>query len=651
MRNLKVQQKPLLKTNTWELFQQLTMCKAVTGKLRNVVADFLVQNNIYNLADVTDDVLEDYVKYVENMQGISDNQKKKYKSLLETVVLTYQMPLHKELAAQVMEVVQFRPVRNKLLLALIMMGVESAADITYEIRAEYKKRLERSVKALKMNEYVKAIDQVKLKDIQKRYGNLSVVNRELKYGNKKVFLLYYPDYEIAKAFYYLPDKEELLFDFSVDAPIKMKRQIFDMLVHVLYEVKDQNDRRKRFIAPLKLFYRYCVDHAIEDIEQLTGAEKEEFRNNIAGLVGTRTNLYMQIVYNTRKYLFLKAEVTNWQANVWFLERFSLQTDRINPANEIITLSFEDIRIGSNREWLKKYMKYLIGISVRLSLQTIRCRYYFLLKFLKYSDAKGIELLSVSTADMTDYIRSLDKEAIQGETYNDHLCALTTFFYYLVAKKALAAMPFDLHYYLKRIVGVSHSNRALSGKHMEEFLEALGKMPETIRLIYLILAEMGIRVSEACALRGNSLFLKDGKAWLQVYQPKMKKFKTIPIIRTLYDLIQQYIHVKGFSKEEYVFQNKHGGAFNSSTFTKTIKELGLSFQLRSHDFRHTIATEMMCNGVPIEAIRDYLGHNNTDMTKCYLDYFQEIIDAANVEYFSNHEDELYSDQKGWDIWEE
>ena len=41
------------------------------------------------------------------------------------------------------------------------------------------------------------------------------------------------------------DKTELVWDFSIEAPEKMKQQIFQLLIHVLKNVKDAKDRRVR----------------------------------------------------------------------------------------------------------------------------------------------------------------------------------------------------------------------------------------------------------------------------------------------------------------------------------------------------------------------------------------------------------------------
>lgn len=54
--------------------------------------------------------------------------------------------------------------------------------------------------------------------------------------------------------------------------------------------------------------------------------------------------------------------------------------------------------------------------------------------------------------------------------------------------------------------------------------------------------------------------------------------------------------------------------------------------RSHDYRHTIATAFYDTEVPIQSIRDYLGHDYEEMTRRYVDFMPKKIEKANEEYF-------------------
>ena len=64
-----------------------------------------------------------------------------------------------------------------------------------------------------------------------------------------------------------------------------------------------------------------------------------------------------------------------------------------------------------------------------------------------------------------------------------------------------------------------------------------------------------------------------------------------------------------------------------------------YNFKSHDFRHTVASFLYSNGASIEVVRDYLGHKESDMTKNYLDYIPDLLDAENELYFSEKGNEL------------
>lgn len=61
----------------------------------------------------------------------------------------------------------------------------------------------------------------------------------MKYEQQILFLPYLPDQKLAMEFDKVRDKTELVWDFSVKASEKMKQQIFQLLIHILENVKDQ----------------------------------------------------------------------------------------------------------------------------------------------------------------------------------------------------------------------------------------------------------------------------------------------------------------------------------------------------------------------------------------------------------------------------
>lgn len=625
------------------LEEQLALCQSAKGKLREIVREFLLKEGIYTLEDVDRQIREDYWQYINQLEDITEKQRKYYRNLLDQVLLAYFIPQNEKLVKEVEKIIKEKAKKNKILLILMEHGIKSCAEITYELRLEYEERLNKQ-RCVKKREYLREMDRLKLETIRNENTKNPLKRKKLNYSSKKIFLLYHPDYKIAKSFYYVRDKRELIFDFSLKASSRMKKQIFSFLNYVLEEKQDRHDRRERFLIPLKRFYLFCCQNNIEDVELLTEDQIDEFRRSMQGNVGTKETTYMQIIYNLTKYLFLTAKETNWKANIWYLERFIFKDGRMNPAREIEKITFGEIQTEENRDCIKQYMKYQIGISQRRSMQTIRCEYYDILEFLRYCDQYKLELSSINSENIKDYIAVVDEKEIQAEAYNRKIISMARFFNYVGINKQIQKEPVYFEYYLKTVY-VKHNNRTVPMEKQKEILLKLKYLPMHLRLMFLNLWAEGIRICEVCIIKAGMYTWDGHDAWIKIYQNKMKKEKIIPIPKELYKLMRLYIKKQGLESDEYVFQNQKGGAYDAGTFTSQMKKefqkVGLKdYEFKAHDFRHSIGTTLNRDyQSSIEVIREFLGHNSSNMTKQYIDFVPELLDQKNEEYFSKKENQL------------
>lgn len=620
------------------LKEQLAYCKSVQGKLQGFVLDYLCREGIESIEDVSLIDLEDYRVYVDSLQAMSESKKKYYRTLLEQVTFAYRIGNNKTLKEQMYAIIANPAIRNKAYGFLVLQGITDCCQIDYGLRCSYKKFLQESIASRKLQEYLKALDNLKLATIKAGNQRNFFGNIKLKYENKKIFLLYHPNYEIAMSFYYLREKEEVLFDFSLKAPIMLKYQIFKMLNYILDMKINRHDRRERFLLPLKLFYEYCRESGVYDIEQINEQEVNQFRENLTAQFEGKADAYIQIVDNTRKFLFLNAKATNWKANIWYLDRFTFTEGRVNPSREIKRFNFGGIKNKANCRYMKMYMKYQIGVSQKLSLQTIRCEYYDVLNFLKYLDTSKISVSEVTAREIEAYFNLQEEKEKQPESFNRMLMSISKFYGYMISQGEILKMPICFAYYVKNIYA-KHNNRVVSAKNQFEILKNLKSLPIHLRLMYLNLWCIGLRVNEVCVIKGDAYYWDGKDAWLKIYQNKMKEEKCVPIPTVLYQVMKKYIAVHKIQGSEYVFKNKKGGAYSANTFCKQIKQgiqkAGIKdYDFRSHDFRHTVGTYLYLHGASIEVIRDYLGHKESDMTKQYIDYIPELIDKKNEEYFKS-----------------
>ena len=471
------------KINAERLCEQIGYSNGVLGKAREFVISYLLDDGIDNLEDITVDDLKAYREYVKSLLMINRNQKKYYMNLLEQVTFAYLISMNNRLDYKCSDLISNRAVRNKTVGFMLVSDVTDASEINYDLRSQYQVYLSETIAESKVSEYIKALDILKLESIRIQNEENPLRVPELKYEGREIFLLYHPSYKIAMTFYYIRDKEELLFDFSVATSAVLKRQIFKMLNHVLETKDNRHDRRERFVVPLKMFYQYCIRSGIGDVEQITEKEIEGFRRNMDGKVGTKTDTYMQIVDNIRKYLFLDAKHTNWKANAWYLERFNFEDGRMNPAREIKRFTFGQIENTRNRDQLKNYMKYQIGVSQKSSLQTIRAQYYDILSYLKYLDAKKINVTDTTAEEMESYIKYLDEQGNQPEAFNRSLISVARFYGYMLTQKEIFKAPVYFDYYFKKTF-MRHNDRTVAEEKQLEVLKCLKKFPIHIRLMYL-----------------------------------------------------------------------------------------------------------------------------------------------------------------------
>ena len=104
----------------------------------------------------------------------------------------------------------------------------------------------------------------------------------------------------------------------------------------------------------------------------------------------------------------------------------------------------------------------------------------------------------------------------------------------------------------------------------------------------------------------------------------------------------------FRPKDYIFKGKDGGAYRGTTFRQEFQQYcdknGIadgSYIFKTHDYRHTLATQFYDEDVSIQTIRDYLGHFSEEMTKQYVDFMPKRIEKASDTYFKKPENDLAS----------
>ena len=201
---------------------------------------------------------------------------------------------------------------------------------------------------------------------------------------------------------------------------------------------------------------------------------------------------------------------------------------------------------------------------------------------------------------------------------------------------------------------------LSADEMQKMFEAL--RGTKLELPVLVAAFYGLRRSEALGLRWDAIDFErntitirhivtnakiDGKYEI-VREDRAKTKSSLRSLPLIDNIREKLLALKEQQKENkricgncynreydgYVFVDVMGNIFNprnlSSNFSKLLELKGLR-HIRFHDLRHSCASLLLANDVPMKQIQEWLGHSDIGTTAniySHLDYKSKIT-SANV----------------------
>ncbi len=185
----------------------------------------------------------------------------------------------------------------------------------------------------------------------------------------------------------------------------------------------------------------------------------------------------------------------------------------------------------------------------------------------------------------------------------------------------------------------------------------------MELVVYIAAYYGLRRSEVCGLKWNAIdfdkktitvcrkIINDygnGKEVIiceETLKTEASK-RTLPLIPKIEKMLKKrkflethYSHLlkSGFDRtyDGFVCRDNFGKLitpnFISDHFKNVIRRNNLRY-LRFHDLRHSCASLLVANGVPMKAIQEWLGHSTFNVTAnfySHLDYNSKIASAETI----------------------
>ncbi|MBN1383510.1 MAG: tyrosine-type recombinase/integrase [Elusimicrobia bacterium] len=277
---------------------------------------------------------------------------------------------------------------------------------------------------------------------------------------------------------------------------------------------------------------------------------------------------------------------------------------------------------------------LIKVSC-LKDTTVRVYLDMVYKYLNYAhNLLHINPLTSQTRHILKWIYHL-KTIEKGYNFiKDTQVALKSFFAFLVKTGYINKNPADT---LPRVkIPKSTLNKPLATETLFTLLKSFDRnkwMGMRNFTIVSILWALGLRVNELLKMKRKDINLeydREHKTGTLLVHGKGGKERTLFIVDTLYEVISRYLSLKKTQKRQGSFlfpgtkEKTIGRTRVRQLIMEAAKRIGTTARVTPHVFRHTFATNMYHQKVPVEAIQEMMGHETVRETSVYIHVSDELM---------------------------
>ena len=328
--------------------------------------------------------------------------------------------------------------------------------------------------------------------------------------------------------------------------------------------------------------------------------------------------------------------------------FSNKLNTIAKNSKYSNMLFSDYML----EWLENIKPKVVQSTYIGYEQVVKGR------LCPYFKSKKIKLIDLRPKDIQNFINYLYKQRLKGSTIAHYTSNMNTALKEAVIAEIIPSNPMDRIESVKKEVYIPEF---YTDDELIELIEVIKtqklELPLTLGIIY------GLRREEILGLTWNAIDFKnksitirktvgrgkyDGVTQFLIKDiPKNKSsYRTLPMFDFITNLLNKY--KEKYKLNEKIFGNTYITDYKDficlmdngelvkpdyvdRTFSRILKENGFR-HIRLHDLRHSCATLLLRNGVPLPEIQKWLGHSNIITTQRYshLDQNDKSIPANMIE---------------------
>ena len=141
-----------------------------------------------------------------------------------------------------------------------------------------------------------------------------------------------------------------------------------------------------------------------------------------------------------------------------------------------------------------------------------------------------------------------------------------------------------------------------------------------KTIFMMIYGSGLRISEAVAIRIEDIDSENMRLFVRNGKGERERYTVLP--KTSLEMLRKcYKMYKPKHPEGYLFLNREGNPLKSERlrvfFRRYRKKAGIDDRFIVHSLRHSFATKLVEEGVPLVQVKELLGHSCIRSTMTYV----------------------------------
>lgn len=237
---------------------------------------------------------------------------------------------------------------------------------------------------------------------------------------------------------------------------------------------------------------------------------------------------------------------------------------------------------------------------------------------------------ITTADMKDYLAYMVKARnLQAATLQTKIRAISSFYEFLVNEEFIDKNPTNK---IERVLCEKKIKKAFSNAEMDAMrAECLTKRD---RAFFEFLYSTGTRLAEVIALNVKDINFSEGEV---IVFGKGHKERVVYLSNICMKYLQEYLEERYAQPDEPLFTHlTNGHRLTPRAAELILKDIGDRAGVENvhpHRFRRTCAIHLMDRGMPVEQIREVLGHAKLETTMIYCNVNSSKVKASFKEAFN------------------